>query len=145
MTNVALMSENNGLVENVYVDFVVDFDGVVRDGTQAPLSAYSGSGITQNCITNIRLADGSTGIHENYGSLVGRANKWASQVINSHAIVNDSGIEDISGTDAADGAVTAQFKAAGCAQHLTYGDLLKDADLTSFNSDIWDFSDSGLA
>ena len=144
MTNVALMSENNGLVENVYVDFVVDFDGVVRDGTQAPLSAYSGSGITQNCITNIRLADGSTGIHENYGSLVGRANKWASQVINSHAIVNDSGIEDISGTDAADGGVTAQFKAAGCAQHLTYGDLLKDADLTSFNSDIWDFSDSGL-
>lgn len=146
-TNTAIVSANFGTIENIYVDMVVRSDGnTYSDGTASSIAAYSETGVMKNCIANMRLdaVESPSVAPSFYGSIIGKANNWKGTVQNCHAIVNNTGIKDISAADGASGGVTAQFKGQGSAQHLTYADLLKDADLSSFNPELWTFNSNSI-
>ncbi len=141
-TNSAIISDNKGLIENVYVDFVIRTDG--REyGFAGVIAGYAGIGEMRNCITNIRLADELEVAPTFYGSIVGRASNWHGQVINCYSIVHNTGVLDICAEEAADGIIN-QFKKAGSKQYQTYTQLKGEADVSMYDSSIWRFEDDKI-
>lgn len=141
-TNSALISDNQGLIENVYLDFIIESETKYGDAA-GTLAYYSSTGIIRNCIVNARLASSEV-TPTYYGSIVGFANAWAGTVTNSFAIVNDTGITDISALDAVNGEITTMFKNANCAQYTNYGLLKANANVTTFDSTLWGFNETTL-
>lgn len=139
ITNNALIADNKGLVENVYVDWIVSYDNVERAGAfGGVIVGYAGIGVMQNCITNLKPSETLSSTPKNYGSIVGSGNNWHGVVQNCYSMVHDTGIADIAGTVAAEGILT-RFKNQGSAQYTTYTQLLGAADLSMYDKTLWTF------
>ena len=141
-TNTGIIGDNKGLIENVYVDFVVATDG--REyGFSGVVAGYSGIGVMKNCITNIRLSDGLSVAPAFQGSIVGNANAWLGVMSNCYSIVHNTGVVNIASTEGANGIIK-QFNNQGSKQFQTYTQLKTFADVSMYDKNIWTFDEDKI-
>ena len=143
-TDIALVTENFGTIENVFVDWIIETDGQTY-GFAGVITGYSGTGTIKNCIVSLRLGEGLASAPSFYGSIIGNANNWNGKLINSYAIVNGTGVKDIASKEAAEG-VAAYLKSEGnSAQFETYALLKAGADLSGYDATLWTFTETTIS
>ena len=144
----ALINNNLGIIENLYVDYVLttstytsDYNGVIATLANNPASDALPSEI-RNCIVNVRLADGAT-LPPNQGSIVGRAGGWYGFVKNCYAITNYTGISNIYVCEGAAG--VGDYAAGTSAQFNSYYEAVASADVSMYDSSIWSFTETTIS
>ena len=143
-TDTALVQENSGLIENVFVDWIIETNGE-EYGFAGVIAGYSGSGTIKNSIVVLSLGEGLTTAPSFYGSIVGNANMWVSKLENCYAIANGTGVLDIAAKEAAEG-VKDYIKSEGnTRQFETYTALKADADLSGYDANIWAFTETTIS
>ena len=142
-TDTAIIGDNFGLVDNVFVDWVMETNGQ-EYGFAGVIVGYTSTGTVQNCITNVRLGEGLSIAPSFYGSIIGNANNWNGKLINCYSIANGTGVKDVYGKEAAEG-VGEYLKSEGnSAQYETYSLLKENANLSGFDSTIWSFTETTI-
>jgi len=141
-TNSGIIGDNKGLIENVYVDFVIKTDG--REyGFSGVIAGYSGIGVMRNCVTNLRLSDGLSVAPEFQGSIIGNANAWLGEMHHCYSLVHNTGVGNIASTEGANGIIK-QFSNQGSKQFQTYTQLKAFADVSMYDKNIWTFAEDKI-
>ena len=145
-TNLALVAVNQGVMENLYVDYVMvtgtlgDYNGVLTANADNKNANFEVPSEIRNCIVNLRLAEGAT-VPPKQGSLIGRAGGWTGYVKNCYAIVNGTGVEAVC---SAPGSVS-NSTCKTSAQYETYAELKASADVSMYSTDVWSFTDTTIS
>ncbi len=145
----ALINNNLGVIENLYVDYVFvtstyesTYNGVIAALANNPVSGSDIPSEIRNCIINVRFADGAT-LPSNQGSIIGKAGGWYGFVKNCYVMTNNTGVGNIYFSEAADG--VAAYACGTSAQFETYALLKAGADLSMYDSTLWAFTDTTIS
>jgi uncharacterized repeat protein (TIGR02543 family) len=135
---------STGVVDNVYVDFVLTSDGT--SGSWCFQGALVGiaDGHISDCVINIR-SNSTTTSYPYTATLIGNVSAWATSVKNCFAITNGLTF-CTNGTyyqEAASG--VAAYCLVNCANYANYAALKAGATVTDFSSTLWSFGDSSLS
>lgn len=134
----------SGVVDNVYVDFVLTSDGTSDSWCFQGALVGIADGHISNSIINLRTNMTSTAFPYT-ATLIGNVSSWATSVKNCFAITNGLTF-CTNGTyfqEAASG--VAAYDLVNCANYANYAALKAGATVTDFSSTLWTFGDTTLS